>query len=108
MTYLEQIFARLKRTGNAPVVGEVRAGKIVSFSGATLLAMVGQARAVVRAFGLQAGDRCALYGPNSVQWIAADLALMSEGVIVVPLDPRQVPGEISAVLRDATPSLIFC
>jgi long-chain acyl-CoA synthetase len=33
---------------------------------------------------------------------------MAEGIIVVPLDPRQVPHEIAAVIKDSTPSLICC
>src|SRR5262249_17261805 len=97
-----------ERTAATPVVGEVRDGAITSFTGADLLAMIRQARAAIRARGLKPGDRCALYGANSVRWIAADLALMSEGVVVVPLDPRQAAGEISVVLRDATPSLVLC
>jgi long-chain acyl-CoA synthetase len=108
VSYLDQILARLETCANTPVVGEVRDGAIVSFSGGELLAMMRQAQASIRARGLRPGDRCALYGANSVRWIAADLALMAEGVIVVPLDPRQVAGEIAAVLRDATPSLVFC
>src|SRR5580698_6219977 len=108
MSYLEQILARLERTASTPVVGEVRDGAIISFTGGDLLAMVRQARSAIRAHGVKPGDRCALYGANSVRWIAADLALMSEGIVVVPLDPRQVPGEIAAVLCDAAPSLVFC
>jgi len=109
MTFLEQIFARLERDSAAPVLAEVCDGsQIVSVTGAELLAMVAQARAFVRARGLRPGDRCALYAPNSIRWVALDLALMSEGVIVVPLDPRQVVSEIASVLRDATPSLACC
>jgi long-chain acyl-CoA synthetase len=108
MSYLDAILARLERAANAPVVGEVRDGAIASFTGGDLLAMVRQARAAIRARGLKPGDRCALYGANSLRWIAADLALMCEGVVVVPLDPRQVAGEIGLVLRDATPALVLC
>ena len=34
---------------------------------------------------LKKGDRCALLAPNSIRWVALDLALMAEGIIVVPL-----------------------
>src|SRR5690242_20218940 len=77
-------------------------------TGAELLGMVARARQFVAARGLKVGDRCAVYAPNSVRWVAADLALMAEGIVVVPLDPRQVPGELAAVVRDATPRLILC
>jgi long-chain acyl-CoA synthetase len=108
MTFLESIFAQLERSPNSPVLGEVRDGRIVSVTGADLLAMVGQARGFVAARGLKTGERCAVLAPNSIRWVALDLALMAEGVIVVPLDPRQVPHEIAAVIKDSTPLLVCC
>ncbi|HEY6465543.1 MAG TPA: AMP-binding protein [Candidatus Acidoferrales bacterium] len=108
MNYLEHIFERLSRASNTPVVGEVRDGQVVSVTGGELLGMVEKARAFILACGLKAGERCALYGPNSVRWIAIDLALMAQGVVVVPLDPRQVASEIAAVISDANPSMIVC
>jgi long-chain acyl-CoA synthetase len=106
MTFLESIFARLERSSNSPVLGEVRDGRIVSVTGAELLAMVGQAQGFLAARGFKKGERCAVLAPNSIRWVALDLALMAEGIIVVPLDPRQVPHEIGAVIKDSTPSLI--
>lgn len=108
MNYLETIFERLQRASCAAVLGEVRDGKIISVTGSELLAMVAKARAFIAGRGLHAGDRCAVYAPNSIRWVAVDLALMTEGVVVVPLDPRQVASEIAAVVRDAAPSAIFC
>jgi long-chain acyl-CoA synthetase len=108
MTFLESIFARLERAAGTIVLAEVRDGKIVPATGADLLALVGQARRFLRARKLKRGDRCAPFAPNSIRWVALDLALMAEGIIVVPLDPRQVPGEIAAEIADCTPSLICC
>jgi long-chain acyl-CoA synthetase len=109
MTFLEQIFARLDHASMEPVVAEVRDGeRLVSFTGGELLALTQRARAFVVARGVRKGDRAAIYSRNSVRWIALDLALMAEGVTVVPLDPRQMATETSSVLQDATPSLLFC
>jgi long-chain acyl-CoA synthetase len=108
MTYLEGIFDRLERAQNSPVVCEARDGRILPASGAELLAMVRRARFFITTRGLKRGDRCALHAPNSIRWVALDLALMAEGIIVVPLDPRQVPHEIAAVIKDSAPSLICC
>ncbi|MGH9716299.1 MAG: AMP-dependent synthetase/ligase [Candidatus Acidiferrales bacterium] len=109
MTFLEGIFARLAHDSAAPVLAEVRDGnQLVSITGGELLTMVQSARAFIACRGLRSGDCCVLYAPNSIRWVALDLALMSEGVIVVPLDPRQVTSEIAAVLRDSTPSLACC
>ncbi|MFY9691400.1 MAG: AMP-binding protein [Candidatus Acidiferrales bacterium] len=106
MTFLETIFARLQGAANTPVVGEVRDGRIVSVTGNELLAMVGRARAFLRVRGLKRGDRCALLAPNSVRWAALDLAMMAEGLIVVPLDPRQVGAELAGMIADSTPALL--
>ncbi len=108
MTFLENIFARLERSAATPVLAEVREGQIVSATGSDLLAMVGKARGFLRARGLEPGDRCALWAPNSIRWVALDLAMMAEGLIAVPLDPRQVPKEIASAIADCTPSLVCC
>ena len=88
MTFLETIFARLEDAADEALLGEVRDGKIIAVTGADLLALIAQARGFATSRGLKPGDRCALLAPNSIRWVAFDLALMSEGVIVVPLDPR--------------------
>jgi len=108
MTFLETIFARLERASDEAVLGEARDGKIVSVTGGDLLELIAAARAFVAARGLKAGDRCALLGPNSIRWVALDLGLMAEGVIVVPLDPRQVAKDWLAVIGDSSPSMICC
>jgi long-chain acyl-CoA synthetase len=108
MTFLENIFDRLKRAGDAPVMAEIRDGQIVNCTGANLLAQVAQARHFLRAQHLKGGDRCALFAPNSIRWAALDLALMAEGIVVVPLYARQAPAELAAMLKDSSPARIFC
>ncbi|HEY6903173.1 MAG TPA: AMP-binding protein, partial [Candidatus Acidoferrales bacterium] len=108
MTFLESIFARLERSAGAAVLAEIRDTRTISTSGCELLALVAKARAFLRARGLKPGDRCALWAPNSIHWVALDLAIIAEGLIAVPLDPRQVPAEISAAISDCTPSLVCC
>ncbi len=107
MTFLEQIFDRLQRVGTAPVVREIRDGQFVSVTGSELLAMTQQARAFLAARGMQKGERCVLLAPNSIRWIALDLALMAEGVIVVPLYARQAVAELISMMKDSMPSRIF-
>ncbi len=108
MTFLETIFARLERAAGLPVLGEVRNGQIVPMTGTDLRAIIAKARGFVTARGLKPGDRCALLAPNSIRWVALDLAMMAEGVIVVPLDPRQVAKDWMAVICDSTPSMVCC
>ena len=108
MTFLEIIFDRLQMAANAPVMREVRDGRMISVTGSELLAMVQQARQFLVAAGLIKGDRCALLAPNSIRWTALDLAILAEGLIVVPLYARQAPAELVGMMKDAMPARICC
>lgn len=108
MNFLETIFERLRQTSARPVLQEVRDGRIVSATGSQILAAVCAARAFLTESGLQKGDRCALLAHNGIRWAAMDLALMAEGILVVPLYARQAPGELVAMMKDCSPSLLIC
>ncbi len=108
MTFLEAIFRRLQQSAAEPVLVEIHEGRTVSVTGGELLALVQQVRHFLSARGLKTGDRCALLAPNSIRWVALDLALTAEGIIVVPLYSRQAPGELITMMLDATPARIFC
>jgi long-chain acyl-CoA synthetase len=106
--FLERIFAQLRASAGRPVIQEIRGESATTVTGAELLAQVRTARGFLRRAGVRLGERCALLVPNSIRWAALDLALMAEGVIVVPLYPRQAPAELAAMMRDCVPRLIFC
>ena len=108
MTFLEQIFASLERVGDAVVLQEVRDGQPVPMTARQLLAQILVARAYLRRLRLKKGDRCALLAHNSMQWIATDLAVMAEGLTVVPLYARQAPAELVAMMKDCSPAVIAC
>src|ERR1022692_4478238 len=108
MSFLDQIFASFERNGDAVVLEELRASETVSFTARQLLAHVHVARAYLRRLRLKKGDRCVLLAHNSVRWVAMDLAVMAEGMIVVPLYARQAPAELVAMMKDCSPALICC
>src|SRR5215467_10321397 len=105
--FLELIFERLQASPERIVLREVRGTEFVSITGRQLLAIVEQARQWLRSAGLQPGERCGLVAANSIHWIAADLALMAEGMVVVPLYHRQTPSELVAMLKDCQPRLVL-
>jgi long-chain acyl-CoA synthetase len=105
--FLESVFDQLLHAADRVVVREVRGQQFVSVTGRELLEQVGRVRLSLRQLGLQSGDRCALLGPNSIQWIAFDLALMAEGAIVVPLYSRQAPIELAGMLKDSGARFLF-
>jgi len=98
--FLENVFAELQKAAERVVLREVRGDKFVSVSGSELLDLVARARAYLRQAYVQAGDRCALLGHNSIRWVAFDLALMAEGAIVVPLYARQAASELAEMMKD--------
>lgn len=108
MTFLENIFERLRAANDSPVIAEVRGAQIAYCSGAGLLAQVAQPRQFLRGSGLKSGDRCVLLAGNSIRWAALDLALMAEGIVVIPLYVRQAPAELAGMLKDSVPARIFC
>src|SRR6202011_4059598 len=96
----------LQRSSSRVVLREIHGDKFVDVSGNDLLRQIQRAREAVRRRDLQPGDRCALLAANSIRWIVIDLALMAEGVIVVPLYSRQAPAELVAVVQDCHPRLL--
>lgn len=108
MTFLDQIFASLERSGDAVVLQEMRDGQTLPLTARQLLAQVLVARAYLRRLRLKKDDRCALLAHNSMQWVAMDLAIMAEGLTVVPLYERQAPAELVAMMKDCWPAVIAC
>jgi long-chain acyl-CoA synthetase len=108
MNLLENIFARLEAAGDTPVLQELRDGQVFAVTGRELLTRVSQARSLLVARALKKGDRCALLAHNGIDWVALDLAMMAEGLIVVPLYARQAPAELVAMMKDCAPAFICC
>src|SRR6266849_2739612 len=108
MSYLENIFARLEAAGHTPLLQGLREDQAFAVNGRELLTRVGQARSYLASHSVKKGDRCALLAHNDMDWVALDLAIMAEGLIVVPLYARQAPAELVAMMKDCSPALICC
>jgi len=108
MPFLGDIFSQLKAAPANTVMQEIRDGQFTGVSGPELLELVHKARTFLVSKGLKKGDRCGILAPNSIRWIALDLAAMAEGVIVVPLYSRQAHSELGAMIKDSSPALACC
>jgi long-chain acyl-CoA synthetase len=108
MSFLEDIFEALEKAGRANALAEIRDGEITGVTGGELLDLVRKARTFIASKGLPKGERCGLLAANSIRWVAMDLALMAEGLIVVPLYSRQAPAELVAMMKDCTPAVVCC
>jgi long-chain acyl-CoA synthetase len=104
--FLEKVIAQLERGASRVVLREIRGDEFVSVTGRELLEQIARARMYLRGAGVQPGDRCGLLAANSIAWAAIDIALMGEGVIVVPLYFRQAPGELATMIKDCEPRLL--
>lgn len=108
MNFLENIFTQLEAAGSTNVLIELREGGSVSVCGRELLERINKARTFLQSRNLKNDSRCALLAPNSIDWVAMDLAIMAEGLIVVPLYARQASIELVAMMKDCSPALICC
>lgn len=106
--FVGEIFSQLRVAAGTRILAEIRDGEITGVTGDELLELVRKARTFIASKGLQKGDRCGLLAANSIRWVAMDLALMAEGLIVVPLYSRQAPAELVVMMKDCTPSLVCC
>jgi long-chain acyl-CoA synthetase len=108
VSFLDQIFARLESSADQTLLTELRESTTVPVTGREMLNMISNARGFLRSRGMKKSDRCALLAPNSIRWIAMDLAIMAEGLILVPLYSRQAAAELVTMMKDCSPSLICC
>src|SRR6202451_1726058 len=108
MSFIEDILSQLEIASSLTVLEEIRDGAASAVTGAELLALTAKARSFLASQKLKKGDRCGLLAPNSIRWVAMDLALIVEGLIVVPLYSRQAPAELVSMMQDSTPSLVCC
>ena len=108
--FIGEIFSQLQVAADTRILAEIRDGTVTGVTGSELLELVRKARTFIASKGLTKGDRCGLLAANSIRWVAMDLALMAEGLIVVPLYSRllDTPGDLVAMLKDSTPSMVCC
>jgi HIP---CoA ligase len=77
------------------------------FTFGELRAEVRRAAAAMIALGVQAGDRVAIWSPNTWHWVVACLATHYAGGVLVPLNTRYTAGEATDVLaRTGAPLLV--
>lgn len=65
------------------------------------------AAAVLIEAGVEAGDRVAVYGANSVAWAAAALGVQAAGAVMVPIYPASTAAQAAYVLGHAACKAVF-
>jgi acyl-CoA synthetase (AMP-forming)/AMP-acid ligase II len=60
------------------------------------------------ASGAQRGDRIAIWGVNSADWVVSALAIQAVGGVLVPVGTRLRGREVKGILDDSSAKFIFC
>lgn len=78
-----------------------------SFTAAALREEVHRAAAALIALGVQAGDRVAIWSPNTWHWVVACLAIHHAGAAMVPLNTRYTAAEAGDILARVEAPVLF-
>jgi long-chain acyl-CoA synthetase len=108
VSFIERFLSVLSETGAKPLVTEVHGDTLRPTGAAELHGLMTKARAGLRERGVVPGDRVVLLAPNSVRWVAADVAILAEGAICVPMYARQAIDELVDMMKDCAPRLVLC
>src|SRR6266446_10398287 len=97
----------LSRHGDRPAVFTLRKQDSETWSYADLDGCVERLTRGLRHAGLARGDRAAIIADNGPEWIAAALAIIRGGGVVVPLDVQLGEKALRHVFGDSTPHFVF-
>lgn len=101
------VLTDLSRHGNRPAVFALRKRDSETWSYADLDGRVDGLAHGLRHAGLAGGDRAAIIADNGPEWIAAALAIIRAGGVVVPLDVQLGEKVLRHVFGDSTPRFVF-
>ncbi len=82
---VELLAATVARCGNEPALASIGDTDLAWWTWNDLARHVEQQATSLKEFGVAPGDRIVQVGPNSVEWIVNDLAMLSIGAVHVPL-----------------------
>ena len=97
----------LSRNADRPAVFTLRKRGSETWSYADLDGCVDRLARGLRHAGLGRGDRAAIIADNGPEWIAAALAVIRAGGVVVPLDVQLGEKALRHVFGDSTPRFVF-
>jgi long-chain acyl-CoA synthetase len=104
---LATLVARFGERGPRSAIVAVARGAITTVTYAELAAKISGIAHGLRASGIGPGDRVALLGPNSPEWIAAYFGIVSTGAAAVPLDPQSTLEGTAAAVAHAAPEAMI-
>src|SRR5262249_29916229 len=103
----DRVLTDLSRIGDRPAIFTLRKRDSETWSYSDLDGCVGRLAHGLCNAGLARGDRAAIIADNGPEWIAAALAIIRAGGVVVPLDVQLGEKALRHVFGDSTPRFIF-
>lgn len=101
------LFERARRDPSRVGFSEARRARWTDVTWQEMVQTVGRFRAALDAAGMNSGDRVAIMLPNCTDWVAFDMAAMSNGLITVPLYMHDSGENTCAVLEETGARLCF-
>jgi long-chain acyl-CoA synthetase len=106
--HLAALFRRqAERLGPRPALRRKRHGLFYDLSWEDYHAQARAAAAALADVGVALGDRVGLLAENRVEWLVADLAILTAGAVTVPPHAPLTAGQIHFQLADAGVSWLF-
>ncbi len=104
--HLASLIDDMRRRGRETAVVEHRGVRHLRTSYGEIAELAGRFSAELRGRGIVAGERVALWGVSSAEWIAAFFGCVLRGVIVVPLDAAGAREFVERVVADTQAKLV--
>ncbi|NNL56711.1 MAG: AMP-binding protein [Pseudomonadales bacterium] len=107
ITPLAQFSKRVQANPSTPYLHQPTNGEWTSYTWIEVDDMARRIASGLQALGLQPGDRVAILGKNSVEWLVADFAIAMAGFISVPIYSTAGSQTISYVLQHSGAKALF-
>nr|WHW29796.1 putative long-chain-fatty-acid--CoA ligase [uncultured bacterium] len=104
---LPQFRLRVQANPSAPYLHQPLNGSWTSYSWQQVDDMARRIASGLQAMGLKAGDRVAILGKNSMEWVVADFAIAMAGMVSVPIYSTAGTATIDYVLQHSGASALF-
>ena len=105
---LAQLFQVAVSFGKADAILTKESGAYAPISSAELERRVINLHLALRQAGFERGDKCALLSENRWEWAVADFAMMTAGIISVPIYPTLPAEQVRYLLEHSESKGILC
>lgn len=101
LTSLNELLYWVKQRGAAPLLCSKQNGAWVPVTARGFYDCVRQAGAAFMELGLKPGDRVAILSESRPEWMMADFACLSRGLVDVPIYPTLTAAQVAYIVRDS-------